>query len=227
MGDLRVPSPSAAADAAEVRHPIFARVFHRLSRLMEKDVGEQRDELLAGLTGRVVEIGAGNGINFRHFPATVDEVVALEPEAYLRSKAEEAAGNAPVRVVVSDAAADPLPFDDSSFDAAVASLVLCTAPDPLRALQELRRVLKPGGELRFMEHVRASGPRKARVQDRLDRSGVWPLFAGGCHCSRDTVGTIRSAGFQVERVRRFDLGPAWMHTNPHVLGAASASGGES
>jgi ubiquinone/menaquinone biosynthesis C-methylase UbiE len=206
----------------DVRHPIFARFFDRLSRLMERDVGEHRDELLAGLSGRVVEVGAGNGMNFRHYPATVDEVVALEPEAYLRGKAEEAARAAPVRVSVRDGAADPLPLEDASFDAAIASLVLCTVPDPARALAELRRVLKPGGELRFMEHVRSDRTRKARLQDRLDRWGIWPRVGGGCHCGRDAVGAIEAAGLRIERVRSLDVGPSWMVTNPHVLGAARA-----
>ena len=208
--------------ASEVRHPIFARFFDRLSRLMEKEAGEQRDELLAGLSGRVLEIGAGNGMNFHHYPATVEEVVALEPEAYLREKAENAALSAPVRVTVRDGAAEPLPLDDESFDAAVASLVLCTVPDPGRALAELRRVLKPGGVLRFLEHVRSESPRKARIQGRLDSSGVWPRLGGGCHCGRDTVAAIEAAGFKIDRVRSFALGPSWMHTNPHVIGAARA-----
>ena len=205
---------------SDVRHPVFARFFDGLSRLMEREVGQHRDELLAGLSGRVVEIGAGNGINFRHYPATVDEVVALEPEAYLRAKAEEAARTAPVRVSVSDAAADPLPLEDAGCDGAVASLVLCTVPDQAQALAELRRVLKPGGELRFMEHVRAPSTRKARLQERLDRSGIWPRLGGGCHCARNTVEAIEAAGFRVERVRNLDFGPSWVITNPHVLGVA-------
>jgi SAM-dependent methyltransferase len=205
-----------------VRHPIFARFFERFSRLMEREVGKHRDELLAGLSGRVVEIGAGNGLNFSHYPGSVDEVVALEPEAYLRARAERAAQHAPVRVSVGSATASPLPLQPASFDAAVASLVLCTVPDPASALAELRRVLKPGAELRFMEHVRSDGPRKARVQERFDRWGVWPRLVGGCHCARDTLSAIEAAGFAVEGVRRFDIGPAWGITNPHVIGIARA-----
>lgn len=206
--------------ASEVRHPVFARFFDRFSQFLEKEAGERRDELLAGLSGRVVEIGAGNGMNFRHYPPTVDEVVALEPEAYLREKAENAALGAPVRVNVRDGVADPLPLEDESFDAAVASLVLCTVPSPPSALAELRRVLRTGGELRFLEHVLSQSPRKARIQERLDSSGVWPRLGGGCHCARHTVAAIEAAGFEIERARSFALGPSWMHTNPHVIGVA-------
>jgi ubiquinone/menaquinone biosynthesis C-methylase UbiE len=209
-------------DASPVRHPIFARFFDRLSRLMEREVAQHRHELLAGLSGRVVEVGAGNGMNFQHYPSTVEEVVALEPEAYLRDKAEETARDAPVRVTVRDGLADPLPLQDGDFDAAIASLVLCTVPDPGRALGELRRVLKPGGELRFLEHVRSERPRKARLQDRLDRSGIWPRVGGGCHCARNTVAAIEAAGFDIERVESLEFGPSWIITNPHVLGSARA-----
>jgi ubiquinone/menaquinone biosynthesis C-methylase UbiE len=195
-------------------------MFHGVSPLLEREAGKQRAELVAGLSGRVVEIGAGNGANFKHYPATVDEVVALEPESYLRRKANDAARLAPVRVTVSDGVADPLGLPERSFDAAVVSLVLCTVPSPQRALAELHRVLKPDGELRFFEHVRSQDPRKARLQRRLDHSGIWPRLAGGCHCARDTVSAIEAAGFDIERVRSFDLGPALMHTNPHVIGTA-------
>jgi ubiquinone/menaquinone biosynthesis C-methylase UbiE len=187
---------------------------------MERELGPYRDALLAGLSGRVVEIGAGGGTNFEHYPQAVEQVVALEPEPYLRGKAEQAARQAPITVSVRDDVAARMSVDDASFDAAVTSLVLCTVPDAGEALEELRRVLSPGSELRFLEHVRSDRPRKARVEDWLDRSGVWPRLGGGCHCSRDTVAAIEAAGFRVERTRAFDLGPSWLHTNPHLLGMA-------
>jgi ubiquinone/menaquinone biosynthesis C-methylase UbiE len=208
-----------------VHHPIFARFFDRLSWLMEREAATHRQALLAGLSGRVVEVGAGNGMNFQHYPATVGEVVALEPEPFLRGKAEQAARRAPVPVTVRSAVADSLPLEDRSVDAAVASLVLCTVPDPQRALSELRRVLRPRGELRFFEHVRSTRPRKARVQQGLDGSGVWPWVGGGCHCGRDTVSAIAGAGFVLEHVRHLHLGPAWAVTNPHVIGLARPAPG--
>ncbi len=192
---------------------------------MERELAARRRELLAGLSGRVLEIGAGDGMNLRHYPSGVEEVVAFEPEPYLRSKAQAAARAAAVRVVVRDGVAENLPPDLGSFDAAVACLVLCSVPDQERALAELRRVLEPSGELRFLEHVRAGRPRKARIQEALDRSGLWPRAAGGCRCARDTVGAMTSAGFAIEQVRAVDLGPSWLHTNPHVLGTARAPGG--
>jgi ubiquinone/menaquinone biosynthesis C-methylase UbiE len=206
--------------AADVKHPLFARFFDRLSGVMEKEVGQWRDELLAGLSGRVIEIGPGNGMNFRHYPTSVTEVVALEPEPYLRGKAEHAARTAPVPVSVRAGLADALELEDASFDAAVACLVLCTVPDQQAALGELRRVLKAEGQLRFLEHVRSPKPGKARAQTLLDGAGVWPRLAGGCHSSRDTVSAIQAAGFRVQREKAIDVGPSWMLTNPHVLGSA-------
>jgi ubiquinone/menaquinone biosynthesis C-methylase UbiE len=210
----------ADARSDEVHNPVFARFFTLLVGVMEREAGQYRDELLAGLGGRVVEIGAGNGMNFRHYPSGVTEVVAVEPEPYLRAKAMEAALSAPVSVTVVDAVADALPLEADSCDAAVCCLVLCTVPDPAAALAQLRRVLKPGSDLRFLEHVRSPSPRKARVQRALDRSGIWPRMGGGCHCARDTRTTIERAGFGIERARPLNLGPAWGHTNPHVIGLA-------
>jgi ubiquinone/menaquinone biosynthesis C-methylase UbiE len=223
-GWLSTRGDSLAPVAEEVRHPLFARFFDRLSRFMEAEVGQRRDQLLAGLDGRVLEIGAGNGINFGHYPDSVSEVVALEPEAYLRAKAEEAAKAAAIRVTVQPGVAERLDFPDVSFDGVVACLVLCSVSDPADAIAELARVLKPGGSLRFFEHVRAPGGTKARLQSWADGSGIWPRLGGGCHSARDTVAAIESAGFRVQELEQLTVGPGWAITNPHVLGRASRLG---
>lgn len=204
----------------DVHHPLFARFFDRLSRVIEPEAGPYRDELVSGLLGQVLELGAGNGINFSHYPASVEKLVAIEPEPYLRAKAERAARSAQIAVEVRAGVADELDLPDSSVDAAVACLVLCTVPDQSRALRELRRVLRPGGELRFFEHVLSPAKAKARVQSIADGSRVWPLVGGGCHCARDTLTAITDAGFEVQRSRSVNIGPSCMLTNPHVIGSA-------
>ena len=206
--------------STEVRHPIFARLYARMSpRVDAKGGAEHRRELLAGLSGRVLELGAGNGLTFPYYPDAVSEVVAIEPEAYLRDRAHEAAAASRIRVTVVDAVADRLPFTDESFDAAVASLVLCSVPDQPAALAELRRILRPTGELRFYEHVRPSNPRTAALWQRFDDWNIYPRIAGGCHAARDTEGAIRAAGFTIESCRRFPFkgGPV---SAPHILGTA-------
>jgi ubiquinone/menaquinone biosynthesis C-methylase UbiE len=154
-----------------VRRPVFARCYARVGHLMDAEVGDHRRRLLADLRGRVLEVGAGNGLNFPHYPATVTEVLAVEPEPYLRRLALAAARQAPVPIRVVDGTAEALPADDATFDAVVASLMLCTVAELDQALAETRRVLGPGGRLRFYEHVRANDPRLARWQDRLE--GPW------------------------------------------------------
>lgn len=205
-----------------VRHPLFARVQARLAKHAEAlGVADHRREALAGLHGRVLEIGAGSGTNFRHYPAGVTEVVALEPEPYLRGLATSAARDAPVTVTVVDGVAEHVPLPDASVDAAVAALVLCSVTDQATALAELHRVLRPGGELRFYEHVRATDPRLARWQQRLDR-WLWPRLAGGCHTSRDTAAAISAAGFEVQRCRSFSFRPSILAApaSPMIIGRA-------
>jgi ubiquinone/menaquinone biosynthesis C-methylase UbiE len=199
-----------------VHHPIFARAWTWLSvRCDDAGAREHRREMLDGSRGRGLEIGAGNGRNFPHYSTAVESVVAIEPEAYLRERAREAAASASVPVEVVDATAAPLPFGDGSFDFAVTSLVLCTVPDQPLALAELRRVLRDGGELRFYEHVAPRAQPKATLFSLADRSGVYPRLTGGCHCFRDTAATIEAAGFAIERMRRFTF-----NGSPHVLGVA-------
>lgn len=142
-----------------VHHPLFARLYDRVSALAENTgQREHRRELLAGLSGRVVEVGAGNGLNFPHYPPEVEEVVAVEPEAYLGERSRKAAAGAAVSVRVVDGLAEELPLEDGSVDAGVCSLVLCSVPSQAVALAELRRVVRPGGELRFTSTSAAKEP---------------------------------------------------------------------
>ncbi|HEU4702687.1 MAG TPA: methyltransferase domain-containing protein [Conexibacter sp.] len=208
--------------APSVNHPLFARFYARVLAPNEgNDIRALREELLAGLHGRVVELGSGPGANFPHYPETVTEVVAVEPEAYLREQAQEAVPQARVPVTVLDGVADALPLEDGSCDAAVACLVLCSVPDQARALAELRRVLKPGGELRFFEHVRGHSVRMTRWQRFADRT-FWPRLFGGCHTARDTRAAIAAAGFTLERQRdvRPDSVPAFLPVAPQTIGVA-------
>ena len=141
-------------EPATVHHPIFARMWEHMAESFEaKGAAEYRQELLSGLTGRVIEVGAGTGVNFKHSPSSVSAVVAVEPESRLRETARAAAERAPVPVEVVDGTAGDLPAEDGTFDAGVASLVLCSVPDQGTALRELFRVIRPGGELRFYEHL--------------------------------------------------------------------------
>jgi ubiquinone/menaquinone biosynthesis C-methylase UbiE len=179
-----------------------------------------RRKLLAGLCGRVVEVGAGSGANFIHYPTSVSEVIAVEPEPYLRERAEQAARSAPVSVSVTPGGADHLPGEAAAFDAGVVSLVLCTVPDQQRALAELHRVIRPGGELRFYEHVVSESAWEARFQ-RLADATFWPRVAGGDHLARDTGAAIEQAGFQIEAFERFRFSPAaFLPADPHILGVA-------
>jgi ubiquinone/menaquinone biosynthesis C-methylase UbiE len=207
----------------ELENPLFARFFHRFCG-RDRGHGERelRRELLAGATGRVVEVGAGNGINFEHYPRSVAELIAVEPEPYLRRQAEKAAVDAPVPVQVVRGVAASLDLREDSVDVVVVSGVLCSVPDQREALAEFRRVLHPGGELRFYEHVRSRRPGFACWQRRID--WAWSRMLGGCHTDRDTLEAIAGAGFRVERCRGFSFPPGARvyPVAPRVLGVARA-----
>ena len=203
-----------------VKNPLFARYFDRCgARNEERGNREFRRELLAGLSGRVLEVGAGNGLNFPHYPASVREVVAVEPEPYLRGRAAEAAAAAPVPVRVTDGTAAELPAADGEFDAVVVSGLLCSVADVPAALAEFGRVLRPGGQLRFYEHVRSRDTVFARFQRAADL--VWPHLMGGCHVHRQTRAAIERV-FTIERCRGFRFPPsaALSPVAPRILGVA-------
>lgn len=204
-----------------MRHPLFARLYLGSSRRADARGGaEHRRRLLAGLTGRVVEVGAGAGASFVHYPDTVTKVLAIEPEPFLRRQALRAADTAPVPVQVLDGTAESLPMADGTADAGVVSLVLCSVDDQAAALAELRRAIRQRGELRFYEHV-AAGRGVLRGIQRLADATIWPRLAGNCHAARDTGAAIAGAGFAIERCERFDFSPGPpLPAVPHVLGVA-------
>ncbi|WP_214370779.1 class I SAM-dependent methyltransferase [Pseudonocardia sp. H11422] len=218
--------PSSSPASAPVDRPrrVFSRFYARISERMEAEgMAALRRELLAELAGEVAEVGAGNGLNFVHYPSAVARVVAVEPEPYLRGLATRAAGVAPVPVAVRAGTADRLPLPDRSVDAAVLCLVMCSLDDRAAALAELARVLRPGGTLRFLEHTIADSPGLRAVQ-RIADVTVWPLLAGGCHTATDPVGLISAAGFEITTCRRlrFPANRMTQPSSPHVLGSARA-----
>jgi len=208
--------------APDSPRPRFARMYMRSAATAEeRGATDHRRRLLEGLTGTVVEIGAGHGLNFALYPREVSEVVAVEPEPTLRRQAETAAKRANVPIRLLAGVADELPLEDESADAVVASLVLCTVPDQSRAFAEIRRVLRPEGELRFYEHVVPRCQPKRVLFQVIDRSGIWPAIAGGCHAARDTTEAIMQAGFEIEEIERFGFSAnRFQPLVPHILGTA-------
>jgi ubiquinone/menaquinone biosynthesis C-methylase UbiE len=192
----------------------FAWGYDRFQERAE-DLGmrENRTEFLASARGRCLEIGAGTGLNIERWPKDV-ELVLSEPDPHMAAQLRKKAGD---REVV-QAPAEDLPFEDDSFDTVGLTFVLCTVPDPLAALQEIARVLKPGGRFLFLEHVRSPDPGLARWQDRLH--GPWYLFGHGCHCNRDTKAAIEASTLQIEDARRGEIPGTVPIVKPMLMGAA-------
>jgi SAM-dependent methyltransferase len=206
----------------DIARPRFARMYLRsAASAEERGATDHRRRLLEGLRGTVVEIGAGHGLNFPLYPSEVTDVVAIEPEPTLRSQAEIAAESANVPIRVLAGVAEELQLEHQSADAVVASLVLCSVPAQQHALAEIRRVLRPDGELRFYEHVVPHCQPKRLLLQVIDRSGLWPAIAGGCHPARDTTEAIMQAGFDIEEIDRFGFSAQrFQPLIPHILGTA-------
>jgi SAM-dependent methyltransferase len=203
-----------------VDNPFFARLWTAMSSREPASLRRLRRENLAGLTGRVLEVGAGTGTNFEFYPATVTEVVAVEPERRLATLAAKAGGRVDVPVTVSTETVERF-VDAEPFDAVVCSLVLCSVDDPDSVVAQLYSILKPGGQLRYLEHVAGVGAR-ARLQRFADAT-VWPRLLGNCHTHRHTEDTIVRAGFQVGDARRQWALPAWvpLPVTEFAIGVAS------
>jgi SAM-dependent methyltransferase len=197
--------------ATTLDHPFFARLWSVMSSHETPLLRRLRTENLTGLSGRVLEVGAGTGTNFAFYPDTVTQVVAVEPETRLAPKARAAAASAPVPVKVVESTIEALPRvdpDHQPFDAVVCSLVLCSVAEPESVLRELNTLLKPGGELRFFEHIASPGWRGGL--QRLADATVWPRISGNCHTHRDTERAITAAGFSIERTRHQRTFPNWV-----------------
>jgi SAM-dependent methyltransferase len=195
------------ASAATVDNRFFARIWPTIAAHETEQIRALRRENLAGLSGRVLEVGAGVGTNFGYYPESVEHVVAVEPEPRLAERARAAAAGAPVPVQVIATMVEEF-VTDESFDAVVCSLVLCSIRDPDAVLRQLHSGLRPGGELRYLEHVASEGFR-GRLQ-RLADATVWPRLFGNCHTHRDTERVIAGAGFEVDGARREATLPAWL-----------------
>ncbi|MDP8969934.1 MAG: class I SAM-dependent methyltransferase [Actinomycetota bacterium] len=197
-----------------VSRPVFARWYGLLSRRAERgELGERRRALLRQASGRVLDLGAGTGESFEHFPSTVGGVVAMDPDRAMTRQAQRRLHSAGIPVWLVRAVGERLPFPAGSFDTAVATLVLCTVAEPETTTAELHRVLRPGGQLLFMEHVRASEEELAHWQDRLARP--WSWMNGGCHPNRRTLEIVQSAGFRLTAVQAYGF-----PILPHVQGTA-------
>lgn len=200
-------------------HKWFAAWYDRMCARAAY-LGPVRRELAGGATGRVLEVGCGTGANFEYYPPEA-QVVATEPDPYMLARARRRARGSGRRLALVQAVAENLPFPDASFDVVVATLVFCSVDDPGRALAEVTRVLRPGGELRFFEHVRYDGGLLALAQDAV--APIWSWFGAGCHPNRDLTRLLAEAGLEVVRLERskpLPPLPPMCLARPHVLGVA-------
>lgn len=203
-------------------HRWFAAVYDRMMASAEKTFMRRvRYEIAAGARGRVLEIGAGTGANFPYYSDAASSITAAEPDPFMARRARERAKRVGLPIELKEAPAEALPFGDETFDTVVATLVLCSVRDPAKALAEVRRVLRPGGELRFYEHVRYDHPFGAFWQDMA--TPIWRWIGGGCHPNRDTVRAIREAGFiirEMEITKPVPAVPPMVIVRPHIKGIA-------
>jgi ubiquinone/menaquinone biosynthesis C-methylase UbiE len=198
---------------------VFAAGYDRFMAKSERDCfGGHREALLTAAKGDVLEIGGGTGANLSFYDGAVDTLTITEPEKPMVRRLEKHIRDSKPEAKVLRAPAEDLPFNEQSFDVVVSTLVLCTVDDQPRALREVRRVLRPGGKLLFIEHVRSDDEKIARWQDRLLPLNVRLLH--GCHCNRATLDGIRAAGFEVTQVDHGTITHAPPFIRPLIVGVA-------
>jgi ubiquinone/menaquinone biosynthesis C-methylase UbiE len=203
-----------------VRDRIRPALYDFFGGRMEKHFAEHRRSALAHARGRVLEIGGGTGFNLPHYPQDVAELVITEPAPGMLERARRRAAAIARPVTLVQASAESLPFDDSEFDTVVSTLVLCSVVDVEQALAQIHRVLRPGGQLIFVEHVRSDDARRAKWQDRLERP--WMILADGCHPNRATLARIEEGPFNVVEVERSEVPKSPPIVRPLVAGRAIA-----
>jgi ubiquinone/menaquinone biosynthesis C-methylase UbiE len=204
-----------------LRSRLFAATYDRMGRKTEEaGLGERRRQLLAGADGRVLEIGGGTGANLQYYGAGLEALTVAEPEEPMLRRLEKKAQREAPQATLVRAPAEKLPFEDGTFDTAVSTLVLCGVDDQPRALAELRRVLRPGGKLLFLEHVRSDDPGVAKLQDRMNRVNH---FLVGCDCNRRTLDSIQAAGFEVTNVEHTLMPNTPKFVRPLIVGTAQSS----
>jgi ubiquinone/menaquinone biosynthesis C-methylase UbiE len=202
-----------------LRSRFFAMTYDRqMTKVEQAGLRAHREGLLAGAAGKVLEIGAGTGSNLRFYGPAVESLTLTEPEIPMLRRLQRKAGEQAPAATVLRAPAEDLPFEDDCFDVTVSTLVLCGVDDQPRALRELHRVLRPGGQLLFIEHVRATDPHLARSQDRMN--GI-NRFVVGCDCNRPTLDSIREAGFTVTQVEHTTMLKVPKFGSPAIVGSAT------
>ncbi|MFF3573641.1 class I SAM-dependent methyltransferase [Nocardia jiangxiensis] len=218
-------APAAATQGSDLWARVFATLYDPLLWWGERaGMGARRRQVLGRARGRTIELGSGTGLNLPHYPGDVEELILTEPEPAMRARLDRRVRTTQRNAKVLDASADQLPFTEESVDTVVSTLVLCTVDRPDAVLREVERVLRPGGSLLFLEHIRSKSPRLARWQDRLEVP--WRRFAEGCRCNRATLELIRASGLEVDEVQE----ETWQGmmvpiVRPLIIGTATKPGG--